>query len=284
VFLLALAIVDDIGAIAVIALFYTEDLDVIWMLGAALTFAVTIALGQLGVRHLVVYLVAGVFAWLCLLESGIHPAIAGAMLGLLTPVRPYYEPHAFESTVGRLMLDVATDDGQLPRDDDEDRRAALREIEDVARDSRPVLDRLEQALHPWTSFAIIPLFALANAGIDLGGGIARDAMSSPVSIGVVAGLVLGKPVGIVLFAFVATKIGIAALPAGVRWRELLGVAMVAGIGFTVSIFVSGLAFTDEALVEEAKIGIFAGSLLIATAGCVTLMWLSRPGTPRDASA
>jgi len=230
VFLLALAIVDDLGAIAVIALFYTDDLALPWLAAAIALFAMTYVLARLGVRHIFIFAAIGLVAWLAVYESGIHATIAGVMMGLLIP---------------------SGDSGG----------------------EASVLMRLEHVLHPWTSFVIVPIFALANAGIVLDGGIVRDAASSPVSLGVALGLMLGKPIGIVLFAFAAVKLGVASLPDGVRWPQVAAVGMVAGIGFTVSLFIAPLAFSDTGLVDEAKLGVLAGSMLIGIAGLVALRLL-----------
>ena len=230
VFLLALAIVDDLGAIAVIALFYTDDLALMWLAAAVALFAMTYVLARLGVRHIFIFAAIGLVAWLAVYESGIHATIAGVMMGLLIP---------------------SGDSGG----------------------EASVLTRLEHVLHPWTSFVIVPIFALANAGIVLDGGIVRDAAASPVSLGVALGLMLGKPIGIVLFAFAAVKLGVASLPDGVRWPQVAAVGMVAGIGFTVSLFIAPLAFSDTGLVDEAKLGVLAGSMLIGIAGLVALRLL-----------
>ena len=231
VFLLALAIVDDLGAIAVIAIFYTDSIAPGWLMAAAGLFALTLVLGRIGVRHVVIYLGVGVVAWLAVHESGVHATIAGVVMGLLMPVE-----HGASDEQGGAS----------------------------------VLDRLEHLLHPWTSLVVIPIFALANAGIAIDGGVVRDAATSPVSLGVALGLMLGKPIGITLFAFVPVKLGLAALPEGVRWPQLAAVSMVAGIGFTVSLFVTGLAFTDVALVDDARIGILAGSAIIGVLGLLAI--------------
>jgi NhaA family Na+:H+ antiporter len=237
VFLLALAIVDDLGAIGVIAVFYTDDVSPGWLAAAAGVFALVFVLGRMRVRALWVYVAAGAVAWLAVHESGVHATIAGVAMGLLTPI---------DGTLG-------------PRD-----------AETLARDSRPVLERLEHLLHPWASYAIVPIFALANAGVSLGGGALRDAASAPVSLGVAAGLVLGKPLGITLASLLAVRSGLATLPRGVSWPQIVGVSMVGGIGFTVSLFISDLAFTATPLADEAKIGILAGSALMGAAGFLVL--------------
>jgi NhaA family Na+:H+ antiporter len=241
VFLLALAIVDDLGAIAVIAVFYTDDISPGWLAAAAGVFALVFVLGRMRVRALWVYVAAGAVAWLAVHESGVHATIAGVAMGLLTPVG-----------------------GEIGQ----------REPEAPARDSGPVLERLEHLLHPWASYAIIPIFALANAGVSLGGGALRDAASAPVSLGVAAGLVLGKPLGITLASLLAVRSGLATLPRGVSWPQIVGVSMVGGIGFTVSLFISDLAFTATPLADQAKIGILAGSALMGAAGFLVLRRVS----------
>lgn len=239
VFLLALAIVDDLGAIAVIAVFYTDSIAPGWLIAAAGLFVLTLVLGRMGARNVFVYLGVGVVAWLAVHESGVHATIAGVVMGLLMPVE-----HGAREEQGAS-----------------------------------VLDRLEHLLHPWTSLVVIPIFALANAGIAIDGGVVRDAASSPVSLGAALGLMLGKPIGITLFALLAVKLGIAALPDDVRWPQLAAVSMVAGIGFTVSIFVTGLAFTDAALVNDAKIGILVGSAIIGVLGLLMIRFLPAAGDP-----
>ncbi len=241
VFLLALAIADDLGVIAVIAVFYTDDLSLGWLAAAVAIFALVFVLGRLGARRVFVFAGIGAVAWLAVFESGIHATIAGVAMGLLTPI---------------------------------DQPATSTTAEKAATESQSMFDRIEHAVHPWSSFVVVPLFALANAGIAIDGGIARDAATSPVALGVIFGLVLGKPIGIALFSFVAVKLRAAALPGDVGWPQVVAVAMVAGIGFTVSLFVTGLAFTDQALADEAKLGILAGSALIGVAGFAVLRMVS----------
>jgi NhaA family Na+:H+ antiporter len=277
VFLLALAIADDLGAIAVIAIFYTESIDFSWLAAAVAAVALTAVLGRLGVRDLVVYIAVGLFAWLAVYESGVHATIAGVALGLLAPVNAFFSNREVERRVVDLAEELRRGEAEGTPEGDELGRSALRELEELARESRPVLDRLEHALHPWTSYLIIPVFALANAGVELSGDVIRDAATSPVPLGVALGLTIGKPLGITLFSFAAVRAGLATLPNGVSWAMLAATGMIAGIGFTVSLFISELAFTSAALVDEAKIGILAGSALVGAAGFVTLRLLSPPG-------
>jgi NhaA family Na+:H+ antiporter len=272
VFLLALAIADDIGAIVVIAVFYTEDIDPTWLAVAAATFAGVAAMGRFGVRAVYIYVAVGVFAWLAVYESGVHATIAGVVLGLLTPVYAYYEDEHVQARVLALAEDLRQAD---TREGNEIEESTLRGLEELSRGSQPVSDRLEHALHPWTSYLIIPVFALANAGVELGGGAIADAVQSPIAVGAALGLVAGKPVGIALASLVAVRIGFAALPEGVDWKMLVATGMIAGIGFTVSLFIAGLAFDAADLVDEAKIGILGGSAFIGLAGVLALRWLSR---------
>jgi NhaA family Na+:H+ antiporter len=270
VFLLALAIVDDLGAIAVIAVFYTDGLALGWLAAATGLFVLTYALGRAGVRHVIIYAAIGVVAWLTMHESGVHATVAGVALGLLTPIDPHMGHGELEKSALDLVVDFRAGRRGGTRESAELSRSALRDLESLTRESQSVLDRLEHALHPWASYLVVPIFAIANAGIALDGGVVRDAASSPVSVGVAAGLVLGKPLGIAAFSFAAIKLGLATLPEGVRAQQLAAAGMVAGVGFTVSIFVTGLAFTDVALVDEAKLGILAGSALIGLAGLLAV--------------
>ncbi|MEX2227217.1 MAG: Na+/H+ antiporter NhaA [Dehalococcoidia bacterium] len=281
VFLLALAIADDLGAIAVIAVFYTDEIDYGWLAAAAGALGAVAIMGRLGIRDLIVYIGLGVFGWFALHESGVHATIAGVALGLLTPVNAFYEDKQLESRVLDLSDQLRRNEAEGTPEGEELEQAALRDLEELARDSRPVSDRLEQALHPWTSYLIIPLFALANAGVELSGDSIADAVQSPVSIGVALGLMLGKPAGIVLFSFAAVRAGVATLPTGVSWVMLLATGMIAGIGFTVSLFISELAFDSAELIDEAKIGVFAGSALMGVVGFATLRLLA-PARPAEA--
>jgi NhaA family Na+:H+ antiporter len=274
VFLLALAIVDDLGAILVIAVFYSNGIAFGWLGAAAGIFALVALLGRIGVRDVVVYVALGIVAWLAVYESGVHATIAGVALALLTPVTPFFERDAFREPATELVEQFTEGRASGTPDGADQSRAALRDLEELSRETQSVLDRLEHALHPWTGYAIVPLFALANAGIELDGGVLRDALSSRVTAGVALGLMLGKPAGILLFAWLAVRLRLAALPAGVRWAQVAAAGMIAGIGFTVSLFIGGLAFKDGALVDQAKIGIFGGSLLIGLAGLLVLRRLS----------
>lgn len=268
VFLLTLAVVDDIGAIAVIAVFYTEAISWAWLGGAAAVLVVVVVFRRARVRYLPVYVGLGTVLWLCLFESGVHATLAGVSLGLLTPALPLLGGVDKAHVVARLP-------GR------HDRSAAdVQDVGFLVRESVSPAERITHALHPWSAFVIVPLFALANAGIE----VSAKAITSPatVTVGVLGGLVVGKTVGITVFSWVAVRLGFGVLPAGVRFVQLAGVAAIAGIGFTVSLFVAGLAFPDApGLVNDAKIGILVASGVAALVGALVLI-LSAP-SPRSES-
>ena len=258
VFLLTLAIVDDIGAILVIAIFYTSDLSGNWLLTAAVLLGGILALRRLDVWYLPVYLVVGVAFWLAVLESGVHATIAGVVLGLITPAKPLQsEEDARRWAKWLQMQDVV--------DLDDVRRVGFH-----LRESQPVSLRIEELLHPIAGYIIIPLFALSAAGVELSGDVLSDAVTSPVTVGVVIGLVVGKTAGISVFSWIAHRLGWVTIPKSMTGLHMVGLAMVAGIGFTVSLFISRLAFDDPSIADESKIGILVGSLIAAVVGLVIL--------------
>ena len=256
-FLLTLAIVDDIGAIAVIAIFYSSDLSTGWLITASVGLIAVWILQRVRVWAIPVYAVLGVFVWYATLESGVHATIAGVALGLLTPARPLLNQRDAQQIVDALPSDANV--------------AEVRYASFLAQESVPLTERLENMLHPFTAFMIIPIFALANAGIELSGDTISDAATSNVTLGIMLGLVVGKPLGITLFTWVATRFGLT-LPEGVHWAQFIGMGFAAGIGFTVSIFVAGLAFESERITDLAKIGILVASLVAAVAALLLLRY------------
>lgn len=269
--LLTLAIVDDIGAILVIAVAFTDEVS-LWMLGwAAGGFAVTLLCRWLGVRAIPVYFIIGAGIWLAILLAGVHPTVTGVLLGLMTPSKPWLAE--------RSLLKVLSGTGkQLRADREEDHetahhKEAARLLGATAHETIAPLDRLETMLHPWVAFAIVPLFALANAGVPVN----LPSLANPVSIAVAAGLALGKPLGIVSFSALAVKLGIARLPDGVTWRVLSGAGCLAGIGFTMSLFIADLSL-GETLLDSGKIGVLAGSAVSALTGCALLWSFLRKGS------
>lgn len=262
VFLLTLAIADDIGAIAVIAIFYTSDLSIGWLAIALALLGVIVFLRIGRVWYIPLYVTLGAGVWLATLESGIHATIAGVALGVITPAT------ALRPRSRALQVEPATPIEEV--------RALVFDV----RETVPVTDRLQAVLHPFSSFLILPLFALANAGIEISGDGVRDAASSPITIGVVVGLVLGKAIGVTAATWLATSLGIGRLPDDVTSRDIAGIGALAGVGFTVAIFIAGLAYTDEAMIEQAKLGILVASALAAVIGALAL----RRPAPRTGDA
>ena len=267
ILLLALAIVDDIGAIAVIAAFYSDDIHGGWALAALVGLVLIAGLTRVRVWYMPVYAVLGLAVWFATLQSGVHATIAGVALGLLCPARPLL-PEADAAVIAEELSD--------------DRHVTVTEIRTVSfrlRESVSVAERLQDLLHPWTSYVVIPLFALANAGVELSSDVIGDATTSPITGGVIAGLLIGKFIGITGAIFLATTLRIVTLPTGVTMPQIAGMAMLAGIGFTVSLFIAGLAFDSAILDAEAKIGILAASALAAVAGSLMLR-ATLPRIPR----
>ncbi|HEX2064699.1 MAG TPA: Na+/H+ antiporter NhaA [Acidimicrobiales bacterium] len=260
-FLLTLAVVDDIGAILIIAIFYSGGITWLPLGVAAALLGMMFALRTARVRSMAPYAVLGAGVWLAVFESGLHATLAGVVLGLLAPARPVTPEDA--------ALDWAADLQEDPT------RENLRTMTQLAKSSVSVTERLERELHPWTSFLVIPIFALANAGVTLDAGSLSDAATSGVGIGVALGLVVGKVAGITGAVWLAVRTGLAALPEGTGWLHMVGVAAVAGIGFTVSIFVTGLAFDSTDAQEAAKIAILAASVVASALGVAVLRAASR---------
>jgi NhaA family Na+:H+ antiporter len=251
VLLLTLAIADDIGSVLVIAAAYSSHLALAPTIVAAAGLALVPVLRRLGVRGELFYVVLGAVIWLAFLESGIHPTVAGVALGLLTPARWY--------AARRMPLDVVADLYN---------RLLGLEGQSVPRVTETIsqAERLEQTLHPWVAFVIMPVFALANAGVRIEPG----SLVTPVALAVAAGLVVGKPLGVLLFSWIAVRAGLARLPEGIQWKDMVGAGCLAGIGFTMSLFIAGLALKED-LLDEAKIGTLTGSAISALLGCLLLL-------------
>lgn len=262
--LLSLAIADDIGAILVIAIGYTSHLNVEALVLGVLGLGLVRGLARLGVRSIPIYYIVGVLIWLAFHESGIHATVAGVILGLLTPAHGWVSAGRLHAIVRQFAAYVQ---GELWSNGGKDPRA-LRAIAVAARETLSPLERLETALHPWVSFVIMPLFALANAGVSMN----VSDFGEPVAVAVMVGLGVGKPVGIVSFSWMAVRAGIARLPDGVSWSILAAGGVLAGIGFTMALFIADLAL-ENALLNAAKVGILSGSAAAATLGCLILWWL-----------
>jgi NhaA family Na+:H+ antiporter len=275
IFLTALAIADDLGAVLVIALFYTQTID-INLLGAAIGLIGLLFLcNRAGIRYALPYAVLGILLWLALLKSGIHATLAGVILAFTIPARPIYTPQQFEEHLDEMKKELrakADHSEPIVESLDINRMYAIAEnLEKASSAVHSPQQRMQHHLSPWVTFGVIPLFAMANAGLDLFAMSFREIIFQPVTLGVVLGLVLGKFLGISGFAWLAVRLGWATLPQGVQWRHILGASWLGGIGFTMSLFIAQLAFANNPrLFEEARLGIIMASVISAVAG---LSWL-----------
>ena len=267
VFLLGLAVVDDLGVIAVIATFYTDTIH--WAnlgLGLAL-FVVTAGCIRMGIRSLGFYLILCVVMWQFFLESGIHATLAGVLAAAIVPSKPQIHRRDYAAAVETLLHDFKL---AMANDDEEKAEGIAEQIEELSRGTEGPMERLENIVHPWVSFVVLPIFALANAGIVFTSDTLSEALASSVTLGVAAGLLIGKPLGVLGMTWLAARTGLGQLPSSVTWLHVLGVGLLAGIGFTVAIFVAGIAFDDHALSNQAKVGIFGASLLAGATGYLFL--------------
>jgi len=268
VFLTALAIVDDLLAVLVIAVFYTSDVSMPALGAAALTLGALVVSNRLGVRRPLVYGLLGIGLWVAVLQSGVHATVAGVLLALTIPASVRLEPRAFAARVRDLLLDI--EDGDARNDTHlRERHAALWDLEDAALHAQAPMLRIEHALHPWVALFIVPVFALANAGVTIEGNLA-DVLAEPVVLGIAFGLVVGKQLGITAATWLVLRAGLASLPAGLSWRHIHGAAWLGGIGFTMSLFIADLAYQDPATLALAKVGILAASVVAGLGGFVIL--------------
>jgi len=284
VFLAALAIVDDIGAVLVIALFYTASISWTALSAAAMVVGVLLVMNRLGARQPVTYYLLALALWAAFLESGVHATVAGVLAAILVPARTRIATGEFLERGRELMdeFDEAGEEGDTVLCNQR-RQEAIHALERACEAAQAPLQRIEHQLQPWVSFGIVPLFALANAGVHLSGEVVRE-VADPVAVGTILGLVVGKPLGITLFSWGVVRLGLAARPDGVSWRDLHGVSWLGGIGFTMSLFISALAFGADVRATEAKVGILVASLLAGGIGWLMLRRLGgeeRRRTPRN---
>lgn len=275
IFLTALAIADDLGAVLVIALFYTQTIDM-KLLGTGIgLIGILFLCNRAGIRYALPYAILGILLWLALLKSGIHATLAGVILAFTIPARPIYAPHQFDEQLDEMSNAFRAEVGKTEEitvpSDINNMYAAAEGLEKASSAMQSPQQRMEHHLSPWVTFGVIPLFAMANAGLDMLAMPFREIIFQPVTLGVVLGLVLGKFLGISLFAWLSVKLGFAKLPGGVQWRHILGAAWLGGIGFTMSLFIGQLAFTNNpSLFEESRLGIIMASMISAIVG---LTWL-----------
>ncbi len=270
VFLTALAIVDDLGAVMVIALFYTAEIAWTYLGISAGLFGLLMVINRFGVRSLSVYILIGLVLWVMVLKSGVHATVAGVLLAMAIPSQTKTRVDNFVEQQHVFLDELDShDDGVVPEQLNEQQQSAVQAIETSATNLQSPLQRLEHALHPWVAFFIMPIFALANAGVAIEGSIGAS-LTETVSLGIIAGLAIGKPLGITLFSWLALRIGLATLPADISMKHIHGAGWIAGIGFTMALFIAGLAFGSSPLLTTAKIGILAASLLAGGIGFLIL--------------
>jgi Na+:H+ antiporter, NhaA family len=262
---LTLAVVDDVGGILIIAVAYATDVRGAWLMVAAASVLGVVLLRRAEIRSMAAYAALGVLCWYSLHEAGVEAAIAGVVFGLLTPIHPFHDPDHF-GDVARTLVDRIEGDDEM----------AVEDLATYAREVSSPLERIENRLNLWVSFVIVPIFALANAGVR----VETDAIDGRVLAGVVFGLVIGKTIGVFSFSYLAVKLGIGRLPAGTTWRHMVGLAVTAGIGFTVALFVTGLSFDDAGLTASAKLGVLIASGTAGTLGYL-LLRTSPPAVARD---
>ena len=262
-FLLTLAIVDDLGTIAIIALFYARGLSLAWLAAAAGLALTIVLLQRLGVRHLVPYVALAALLWLAVFESGVHATIAGVLLGFLTPAFAFHSRQKTGELIGARLSEIARSDAEVSE-------GTLLETSLLAREAVSPLTRMESQLHPWSAYLILPVFALANAGVTVSLDGIADALTGRVGLGVALGLVVGAPLGGFLFAWLPVRFGPARLPDGLDLPAIGALTPLKGIGFTVAIFVTTLAFEDETLREQATLAILIGSATAALIGLAAL--------------
>ena len=266
--MLSLAIVDDIGAILVMAIGYSSHID--WRALALAAFGIAFVRGMalMGIRNIAIYFMVGCLIWLAVDASGIHATITGVILGLMAPTRRWVSDERLHAILDRV---VAYPAGDHWSGDTEDRKALLL-AETAARETLSPVERLEIMLHPWVGFAIMPLFAFANAGMP----IAFIELRHSITVAVFIGFVLGKPTGVLLFSWLAERTGIAIRPPNLSWGLLAAGGLLAGIGFTMALFIANLAF-NPSMINSAKLGILSASIVSATMGIALLVWLSPRG-------
>lgn len=267
IFLLALATVDDIGAILVIAIFYSGHISLLAIGGAVALIALMFCMWRIGIHRLMYYLPVAIAFWFAVLASGVHATIAGVVLGLMAPTAVRLSREKYAKEAGLLLADLKSAVNEKDKDRSD---SMLGQIEEITTATESPADRLVRILHPWSGYFALPVFALANAGVALSAASAWRAFGSAEAQGIMLGLGAGKLVGIFLFALIAVKLRVASMLRDVRWVQMAGVAMLGGIGFTVSLFITDLAFTDVVTVANAKAAILLISLLSGIIGYVLL--------------
>lgn len=283
-FLVAFAIVDDIGAVLVIALFYTDEVNLLSLWGGIGIFGILLVLSSLRSRKIWLYILLGIVMWVFFLKSGVHATVAGILLAMTIPARSKISEDEFVMATNHVLGDLYALQIQTAEkedhdgDDDEEQgnfQAAVHTLETNCEQALSPLNRLEHALHPWVAFAIMPIFALSNAGVLIDADMLGE-FGNPIVLGIIGGLVLGKPIGIVLFTWLASLTGLTSKPASVSWGQVVGAGLLGGIGFTMSIFIANLAFEGTEFLTTAKLGILTASLIAGIIGYLILRFSKSP--------
>ena len=276
IFLAALAIADDIGAVLVIAIFYTSQLSITYLLIGLGAFVIAIIANYMGARNPITYGIIGLITWLAFLKSGVHATIAGVLVAMAVPAKQRINLRRFidygEYLLSRLKRAKNIETSAFST---HEQMEIMQTLENSVEHVMTPLQRYEHGLQSWVAYFIMPIFALANAGVAVGGRLIED-ITSPIGLGVICGLVIGKQIGVTLFSWISVKLGFAALPTGVTWKHIYGTAWLAGIGFTMSLFVANLAFGESPLGEESKIGILTASIISGTVGFLILKKVTKP--------
>ncbi len=281
IFLTALAIVDDIGAIIVLALFYpSHEIHPEFLIYAGIIISILILFNRLNVNNISLYLIPGVILWYFVLQSGIHATVAGVILAMCIPSKsPINEVRFYVRSKFYLEKFKDKSHGEVDILANTEQLGLIHKLHSNIRKVNPMINRFEHKINPWVTFSIMPIFALANAGIEFSAMFEQGTINA-VSKGIFFGLLFGKPVGITLFSFIACKLKIAELPGGIKWSHIFAVGIIAGIGFTMSIFIDSLAFTDTAIINEGKAAILITSIVAAITGLIVLRLLFGKAEPK----
>jgi len=283
IFLAAFAIADDLGAVVIIAIFYTKG--IVWsnlIISLFLIFGLAVA-NFFWIRQMLIYAILGLAVWFFVLGSGVHPTIAGVVVSLFVPARGRYDTDNFLQNVKNITEKFECEDQSCGYSIllNQEHLYAVQALELACHDVETPLQRLMHALHPWVAFLILPLFAMGNTGLVFKGIVFSETISNPAVLGIIFGLVFGKPIGIMLFSYFSVKTGLASLPQEVRWSHILGGSMLGGIGFTMSLFLSELSFSDPKFIDYARIAILVGSVLSAAIGMSYLGFISTPASKKE---
>jgi len=281
IFLTALAIVDDLGAVLVIAFFYTAEISLAALGFAALIFIILAIIGIRGTKSIAPYAILGTLLWFAMLKSGVHATIAGVLAAITVPVTSAVNTkHILLKSKGLLKKIESLEKKPDVDNYSDEVQMLFQDIGTSSKDSVSPLHRLEHMLHPWVSYAIMPIFALANAGVNIGG-ITTSTFLEPVSMGIIIGLVLGKQIGVTFFSWLAVKLNLASLPGDIGWKHIYGAGWLAGIGFTMSLFIAALAFGEGELLKTSKIGILGASFISALVGLSLLYSWTKPSPKKN---